>query len=275
MLVNLKSLLILAKRKKVIVPAFKVSNLDILESILKCGVSHEAPVVLSVDQKFVSKTKLGAIAVLVSHLTQNNTVPVVLHLENCSDLESGVLAVKAGFTSISFRGEELNFTDHIKAVRQIVKIAGICGVSVEAVLDYRGETCNYILGDNGSYFSQLEEAKLFVEQTGVDILGLLISSNINENDKTIHWLEDCTNKLPVPVALAEPVNLVQQEINQLINIGITKVPVDLEGELLKGLKRNISTIQQVKQIEKLTAKMIQDYLLAFGTVGKFSIAVND
>ena len=91
-------------------------------------------------------------------------------------------ALALGYQSVMVDGSRLNLEDNIEATRQVVEIAHAAGVPVEAEL---GAVLGHEAGPlppyeelfaSGRGFTDVEEAKRFVQETGCDWLSVAIGN---------------------------------------------------------------------------------------------------
>src|SRR6201999_662901 len=90
-----------------------------------------------------------------------------------SSIEMAHKCLDAGFDSVMIDASEKPFEENVKITSQVVKIANRYNANVEAELGYVAK-----LGQvqQVSQYTQPEEAKKFVEETGVNALAIAIGS---------------------------------------------------------------------------------------------------
>ncbi len=107
------------------------------------------------------------------------TVPVVLHLDHTKDLATIEAAIAAGFTSVMIDASALPLAENIAQTRAVVALARRHGVSVEAELGRIGSTDTIESGESGDdteLYTDPEEARRFVAETGVDALAVSVGT---------------------------------------------------------------------------------------------------
>jgi ketose-bisphosphate aldolase len=107
------------------------------------------------------------------------TVPVVLHLDHTKDLATIDAAIAAGFTSVMIDASALPLAENIAQTRAVVALARRHGVSVEAELGRIGSTDTIESGESGDdteLYTDPEEARRFVAETGVDALAVSVGT---------------------------------------------------------------------------------------------------
>ena len=134
---------------------------------------------------------LPEVVALVSAIARREKIPLVLHLDHCKSFDNIVRAIAAGFTSVMFDGSGLPLEENLKQTVQIVKVAHAANVSVEAELGALagGEFSNEEAGEE--IYTNPEQAKQFVECTGIDALAVSIG--------TVHGMYKGTPRIDVGV----------------------------------------------------------------------------
>jgi fructose-bisphosphate aldolase class II/tagatose 1,6-diphosphate aldolase GatY/KbaY len=96
-----------------------------------------------------------------------------VHLDHGDSYELAAACLDAGFDSVMIDASEKPFDENVRITRSVVKIAEKYGANVEAELGYVAK-----LGQstNEKGFTEASEAKLFVEETGVNALAVAIGS---------------------------------------------------------------------------------------------------
>ena len=110
-------------------------------------------------------------------------MPVVIHLDHGLNKETCLKALELGFSSIMYDCSALPFEENVKKVKAFVEIAHNLDITVEAELGmmksaaedtHQADAESRVLTneDIREFFTDPEEAKSFVEQTGCDALAV-------------------------------------------------------------------------------------------------------
>src|SRR5580700_8013721 len=117
---------------------------------------------------------VAQIAALVRSLREEHSVPIFLNADHTHSLDSAIAAAKAGFDSIVYDLSALPFEENIKQTKQAVETLKSInpGILVEGEIGNigTGSEIHDSVPDQSRNLSTPEEAKQFVESTGVDIL---------------------------------------------------------------------------------------------------------
>ena len=132
-----------------------------------------------------------------------------------------------------FDGSDLPFKENILKTRAIVEYAHAHGVSVEGELGIIGGTEEgvTIVADEQSY-TKPEDAKFFVEATGVDALAVAIGTNhgqyTSKTNVNIPLLKEIHKVVSVPLVVHGGTGVKEEDYPELINNGIRKFNVGTE-----------------------------------------------
>ncbi|HAX51073.1 class II fructose-bisphosphate aldolase [Muricomes intestini] len=157
------------------VGAFNVENMEMVKAVIGAAQELRAPVMLQTTGSTIKYGSMETYAAIVAAEAKKATVPVCLHLDHGSSFELAVQAIKAGYTSVMIDGSHENFEDNIAVTKKVVDVAKACGIPVEAELGKVGgkEDDTEAEADTNT---DPEEAKEFVERTGVSSLAIAIGT---------------------------------------------------------------------------------------------------
>jgi fructose-bisphosphate aldolase class II len=119
------------------------------------------------------------------------TIPVVLHLDHGPDFQQNVQCLRAGFTSLMFDGSKKTLEENIAITKRIVDVAHIVGIPVEAELGRVGQSSECLTPEQVcALMTDPEQAKEFVEKTGIDSLAIACGS--------VHAMKAAAAELDIP-----------------------------------------------------------------------------
>lgn len=172
MLVNFKQILTMAEEGGYCIPAFNVYNLETLMGAVKAAEELKAPCILQVYPRLMKEEVGYYLAPAVVAAAHKASVPVCFHLDHGpSELET-TRSLRWGATGIMLDGSALSFEDNIALTKRVVDTCGFVDVQVEGELGHIG-TVN---DDSMDEFTVPEDAKIFVERTGVQALAVLVGN---------------------------------------------------------------------------------------------------
>jgi len=159
------------------VGAFNFNNLEFLQAIAAAADETGTPVFLATSEGAVRYAGLDYIVALARAAAAQTRVPLCLHLDHGRDLALIRRCIDAGYTSVMIDGSHLPFAENIAATKQVVEMAHLRGVSVEAELGRLvGVEDNVSVAERNAVLVDPDEAEQFVARTGVDSLAPAIGT---------------------------------------------------------------------------------------------------
>lgn len=231
MLMNMKDLLTVAQKNHFAVPAFNIGSDQLLKAVMKTVKELKSPVILEMSPdefNFVGNAQIQAMLYEAAH----TDVPVCIHLDHGDLYETVVRAIQAGMTSVMIDASKLPYEENVAITKKVVETAHIANVSVESELGTIGTTGNSIEGGTeGVIYTVPEEAKQFIEDTGIDTFACAIGTahGIYPKDMKpklrIDILKDITDQVSVPLVLHGGSSNKDEEIAEAVKNGICKINI--------------------------------------------------
>lgn len=231
MLMNMKDLLTVAQKNHFAVPAFNIGSDQLLKAVMKTVKEMKSPVILEMSPdefNFVGYAQIQAMLYEAAH----TDVPVCIHLDHGDSYETVVRAIQAGMTSVMIDASKLPYEENVAITKKVVETAHIANVSVESELGTIGTTGNSIEGGTeGVIYTVPEEAKQFIEDTGIDTFACAIGTahGIYPKDMKpklrIDILKDITDQVSVPLVLHGGSSNKDEEIVEAVKNGICKINI--------------------------------------------------
>ncbi|MBS1737146.1 MAG: class II fructose-bisphosphate aldolase [Bacteroidetes bacterium] len=218
-------------------------NFETLQGVVKAANIVKKPLILQLTRSSIEYLGLPVATALAESMLQQFGVKGWLHLDHGDSYELVATCLDAGFDSVMIDASEKPFLDNIKITKAVVKLAEQYGASVEAELGYVAK-----LGQSTEKkgFTEPDEAKLFVEETGVDALAIAIGS--------AHGFYKETPKLDLQ-RLAE-INKVTDAA--LVLHGASGIPHDI---LQEAIQCGICKINLATEIKNIFMKTLKDRLI--------------
>ncbi|MEW5815586.1 MAG: class II fructose-bisphosphate aldolase [Spirochaetota bacterium] len=236
-LFSMQAMLRKAKNEKYALGYFESWNLESTRAVINAAEEMRSPVIIGfnggilTDKKRILKSEdfeiLGGIG---RTLAQKAKVPVAFILNEIQSLKLAVEAIKYGFNALMFESETDNLDEHIKKIMQIVEIAHAVEVAVESnigILPSADNRGNYQMDNGNQFLTRVEDAQRFVEQTGVDALGVSIGNvEVLMNGKAqldFNLLEKINTAASIPITLHGGSGIADEDIKRLIERGVCKM----------------------------------------------------
>ncbi|WP_328490632.1 class II fructose-bisphosphate aldolase [Streptomyces zaomyceticus] len=157
------------------VGAFNVLQLEHAQAIVAGAETADRPVVLQISENTVRyHGALEPVALASLAVARAAKTPVAVHLDHAENPDLVREAVGLGLGSVMFDASKLPYAENVAATREVVEYCHQHGVWVEAELGEVG-------GKGGAHTPGVrtdpDEARAFVEATGVDALAVAVGSS--------------------------------------------------------------------------------------------------
>ncbi len=178
------------------VPAFNVNNMEQIHAIMQAAEVTSSPVILQASagaRKYAGEPYLRHL--VLAAVEAHPDIPVVLHQDHGASPSVCQQAIRSGFTSVMMDGSLMpdqktpaNYAYNVDVSRRVVDAAHAVGVSVEGELGCLGSLETGQAGEedgvgaegklsHDELLTDPEEARAFVEATGVDALAIAIGTS--------------------------------------------------------------------------------------------------
>lgn len=230
-LVSLNEVLSKASREGYAVGAFNCNNMEIVQAIAQAAEEEKAPVIIQASQGAIRYAGLQYIVALVNRAAAEISVPAVLHLDHGTSFEQAVQCIRSGFSSIMIDGSLLPLEENIALTKKVVEVAHAVGVTVEGELGkIAGTEDDISVSEAEAFFTDPEEAKYFVEQTGVDALAISIGTAHGryrgEPQLDFERLQQIKQIITCPIVLHGSSGVADKDIQKAAGLGVSKFNID-------------------------------------------------
>lgn len=224
------------------VPAFNAENLEMIPAIIETAEEENSPVIIQTTPPTVKYLTSEEAFAMVKTMADKLAVPVALHLDHCPDFNGVMAAIKAGYSSVMFDGSKLLFEKNAAITKQVVDAARPMGITVEAELGTVGGKEDNVRSDKAVY-TDIDEAKAFVEITDVDIFAVAIGTahgfykgEPKLDFDRIEKISQITNK---PLVLHGGSGVPDSSVRKAISLGMAKVnfATELRAAATAGVRR--------------------------------------
>lgn len=271
MLVNTKDILLNAQQNKYAVAAFNVYNLETVQAAIRVAEKENQPVIIALGERYFPTVNVEGFAALVKAMAEKTRIPVALHLDHAYEKESIIRAIRCGFTSVMYDGSKYELEQNIAYTKEIVEIAHMAGVSVEAEI---GSVARGAFSDeeegNGT-LTDPQSAKEFVDATGVDFLAAAIGTvhGMYQGEPKIDLalLDEIRTAVNIPLVLHGGSGTPEEILKKAIQLGICKVNVNTEVSI--AAVSYLEKFIEKKQIEHLSTIMSEMQLAMERVMNKF------
>lgn len=208
------------------VGAFNIENMEMVKAVVETADELNAPVIIQVSQSTSKYGSLETYAALTAVEAKKVKIPVCLHLDHATNYEIAEAAIEAGFTSVMIDGSKLSLEENTALSAKVTEAAKKKGVVVEAELGKVGGKEGDVITDEDTN-TDPQEAKEFVEKTGVDSLavaigtahGFYIGTPVLDKER-VSQLKEATT---APLVMHGASGLSEEDVRECAARGIAKV----------------------------------------------------
>src|SRR5712664_4003207 len=252
----LRDLLQKAQQSGVAIGHFNISDLVLLKAVFAAAHELNLPVLVGLSEGEREFVGVRQIAAFVRSLREEFDFPIFLNADHTHSLAKGIEAAKAGFDAIVFDLSALPFEENVRQTKQAVQALK----SINPSMMVEGEIGDIGTGseihdsspDLTKGLSSPEEAKQFVESTGVDILapavgnmhGMLRSMVQGETKKRldIQRISGIKKAARVFLTLHGASGTDDEDLRKAIRVGINIVHINTELRVAwrRGLENGLA-----------------------------------
>ena len=237
--VNAKEIMIEAAKNHYAVGAFNITDLLQFEAVIDAAIETKSPVIVQTSVKPSQFLGTNMMVAIYRTLAEKAPVPVVLHLDHCTEVDYCKKCADAGYTNIMIDASKQSYDENIRQTKEIVDYCHKIGnISVEGELGtVSGVEDQVKVAEDEAQLANPKQAVEFVERTGVDIFAPAIG--------TAHGVYKTKN----PKIDFERLAIINKMLNgngiktPVVVHGGTGLPEDYIKKLLAagGAKFNVST----------------------------------
>lgn len=289
MLVSMKEMLADAQARHYAIPAFDVSNYEMMKAVLDVCEEEGSPALLQGLGVDMTGKGLNLLTAMVTETSKYYSIPICFHLDHATDLAFIKQAVEAGFSSVMYDGSVLPFEENAAMTAAVTEFAHARGITVEAELGHVG---NALVGNEteGTVHDEDPEDTLtdpqdvvrFVEQTKVDALAIAIGTAHGVYKKTptlrIDRLDEITAVSNCPLVLHGGSGTPDDQMQEAIRHGITKINIysDVVAAMNSGLKNKLNNMGNpatwpvfvFEEARQNMKAVVREKLRVFGSIGR-------
>lgn len=277
-----------AKQNKYAVGQFNISTDEQIKAIVEVAKDLKSPLIIGTsegERKFIG---INQVVALVKSWQEQTKLPIILNADHCKSFESAKEAVDAGYSAVHFDSSGLSFEENVKVTGQIVDYAKNKNpeLLVEGELGYlRGESVVHRKVEiKPEDLTKPEQAKEFVEKTGIDSLAIAIGNihgvetSMKNSPLYLDRLEEIHKAVPETfLVLHGGSGTLDEDIKEAIKLGIVKININTElriaysEELEETIKEHPGEVKPYKILApavEAMKKVVEEKIDLFGSKGK-------
>lgn len=221
-----------AQKERFAVGAFNVNTYDEMVAIAQTAQQLHLPVMMMASMSSAKFFGLKTFVDLCRALDAAYQVPIISHLDHCTDRPLLEQCVAAGFQSVMYDGSHGNYEDNVRVSAELAALCHGCGTYLEAEL-------GVIAGEEGpvksaySVFTNADYVQDFVQRTQVDSLAVSIGNAHGFYKETPNIQFDLlgliASRIPeTPLVLHGGTGISNEDMRRAITMGISKINVGTE-----------------------------------------------
>ncbi len=282
MYVSMKEMLDAANKGGYAVMAINCFNLETARSVIRAAEAENAPIIINIfADHLLTHSDSELITPIVRTLAQRASVDVALNLDHGQEADYIKKAVDDGFSSVMVDASRFDLKGNIKMTKELADYAHARGVSVEGEIGCLGASEDGKFTQDAMY-TDPEQAKEFVERTGIDALAVSIgTSHGNYPDGMvpkfdIERLKKIKELTGAPLVLHGGSGSGEENIRASVANGINKINVgcdfmnanrDATAKILKD-NPQINYFDLIHQVEQDSSELVRYYIRLAGSNGK-------
>lgn len=249
MLVPFRKILADAHQRGYAVGAFNCLSIEHVMGVIQAAEQLRSPIILQVAEIQFPYAPLELMVPAFIEVAQRATVPVAVHLDHGLSFETCIKALRLGCNSVMFDGASLPFEENVAQTSLVVRAAKAVGADIEAELGHVGDAqCSADIEND--IFTVADEAKTFIERTGVDALAIAIGNlhgkYIATPQLNITRLKEINSLCNTPLVLHGGSGTSEEDFKACAHNGVAKI--------------NVATALQIA-----VTKAIESYLVSTDT----------
>jgi len=257
----LRDVLEQAQRNGVAIGHFNIADLVGLKAVFASAQELNVPIIIGVSEGERAFMGVHQVAALVRTLREEFDYPIFLNADHTHSLEKALEAAKAGFDTIVFDASALPLEQNVRETRKALEAIK----AIEPSILVEGEVGDIGTGsqihedtpDLNKGLTTVEEAKQFVEATGVDILapavgtmhGMLKSMVQGKTRKRldIERIAQIKSAVQIPLTLHGGSGTDDEDLRKAIAAGITIIHINTELRVAwrRGLEEGLSRPDEI------------------------------
>lgn len=271
-----------AKKEKYAVPHFNINNLEWTKYILEECQEMNSPVIIGVSEGAVKYMGgYNVVATMVKSLAKDLDIkiPIVIHLDHGSSIESCKKALSAGFSSAMIDASKYSLDENIRITKEVVKLSKKYKASTEAEIGHVGGSEDDIVSE--LMYAKVEDCLVMAKKVNLTAfapaLGSVHGLYKGEPNLDFDRMLQISTMTNLPLVLHGGTGIPDEKIKKAIACGTCKINVNTELQIAwtNGLKNYITNNDGVYDPRKVIGggefemkEAIRKKIILFGSANK-------
>jgi len=280
--VNLKAVLLDAQKNRYAVGAFNIVDYITTSAVIKAAVKQKSPVVIQTSVKTIKQFGYKALVSWVSMLAENVSVPVVLHLDHCKELDVIEKCISTGWSSVMIDASSFPLDENIRMTSEVVAMAKDRNVTVEGEVGaILGVEDDVFIKENESHLADIDSCLKYVNETGIDLLAPAIGTahGVYKREPKIDFelISEISARTKMPLAIHGGTGLSVDMFKKCIECGGTKINISTDikqvfrnsfEQYYKNNPDDYEPISSIKYLEEQVIRNVAVYFDIFGSIDR-------
>ena len=236
-----------ANAEKKAIAAFNIHNLETIQAVVEGAYALRAPVIIQTTPGTLKHAGVEYIGAMVKQAADLYDIPIALHMDHCPSFETIVACIRNHYTSVMIDGAHLPYSENVKLVSDVVRMAHAVGVQVEGEIGrISGVEDDLFVNHEEAALTVPEEAKQFVADTGIDTLAIAIGTahGMYKGEPKLDFerLSAIYDLVDVPLVLHGASGVPDASVKEAIRRGIAKINIatELKNPMADAIKKAFS-----------------------------------
>ncbi len=257
--------------------AFNLDNQETLKAVAQAAASKKAPVLVEVSKGEVDALGLDNVRDMVDNYKADYGIEMYINLDHSPSVSDAIDAIVAGFEcihiDISQANHEASLDDIIEATKQVVQAAKLTGALVESEPHYFGGSSNLHkekidYSEIKKTFTKPEDAKHFVEMTGIDTYAAAIGNLHGQYPVPkmldLELLQKVRDSLKCYISLHGGSGTPGHYFVDAIKIGVSKI--NINSDMRVAYRKTLEEVLKAEPDEYAVVKLMNKVINAVQTV---------
>ncbi len=229
-ILSTKEMLKKAQREGYAIPAFNIHNLETLQVVVETAAELKSPVILAGTPATIMYAGGEYIVAMAKVAAKKYDIPIAIHLDHFENVDDIKHYINIGFKSAMIDVSYEKYEDNIRITKEIVDYAHKYDATVEAELGrLGGQEDDLVVDEKDAMYTNPEQAREFVEKTGVDSLAVAIGTahGLYKGTPKLDFdrLKEIREVVKVPLVLHGASDVPDELVKKAISLGICKVNI--------------------------------------------------
>ena len=225
------------------IPAFNIHNLETIQAVIEGAYELKSPVIIQTTPGTLKHAGIEYVAAIVKAAALKYDIPIALHMDHCPSFDTIVNCIRVGYTSVMIDGANHEYAENVELVRSVVKMAHAVNIQVEGEIGkIGGVEDDMFVNEADASFTVPEEAKQFVEDTGIDTLAVAIGTahGMYKGEPKLDFerIEKIQSMIDIPLVLHGASGVPDESVKRAIGLGMAKINIatELKNPMAKAIK---------------------------------------